>query len=255
MRKAYILSIFLAFIVSATPSKADPPDQQYKLIFEDNFTYFNSEKWNIDTSQRHGAVNSTRGIKVEDDKLAIAPFTEAGNHYTGIVNTSGKFEFNKGYVEVKAKLNDLAGTWSVFWLYSDLVALNSEDYLNNGLEIDIFEHRLFDMNGKNISGYANHTIHWNGYGSFHKVIGTDTGNIGLNDNNFHIFGLLWDDSGLKFYIDGQETWMVSINTNKKLFLIISTEVGHLDFWTQPPPDKFPENYKSVEIDYVKVWQK
>ena len=31
--------------------------------------------------------------------------------------------------------------------------------------------------------------------------------------------------------------------------------GFLDFWTMPPPEKFPDNYKSIDIDYIRVWQK
>lgn len=257
MKKLLLILLVLNLLSNISVSQPEnfvSQNPEYKLVFEDNFDYFDKNKWNIDTEERHSAINSRDAIKINDSKLEIRPFTIQKQHYSGVINTENKFEFNKGYIEIRAKFSDLPGTWSCFWLYKDSAGLDEANVLDNGLEIDIFEHRKYDCNNKDISGYLNHTIHWNGYGKYHKCAATDTGNLNLNDNNFHIISLLWDDEGYTFFVDGKQTWKIQEpKTKTKLFLVLSTEIGFLDFWTVPPPDKIESS--TITVDYIKVWQK
>lgn len=248
--KLTILTI-LCWIISC--GLLNNPSTQNRLVFEDNFDFFDKDKWTAEIGFRHEAFNTPHAIKVENGNLVIHPYTKNKQHFSGVLNTKDKFEFNKGYVEIRAKFSDLPGTWSCFWLYADSVGLNEDDLNKNGAEIDIFEHRAFDCNKKDIGGYLNHTIHWNGYDKYHKVLAADTGDLKINDNKFHIISLMWTENYLEFFVDGISTWKLDFpNFRARLFLVVSTEIGFLDYWTVPPPDII--NDPTLTVDYIRVYQ-
>lgn len=228
----------------------------YKLVLFEDFDGpdLNINLWNIETGKRHEAINCFDAIEQVDGLLKIRPFTRVGQHYSGIINSRNNFEFNKGYVEIRARFGPQAGCWGALWLYADNVGLDEENHKINGLEVDLIENRRFDFNGKDISNYANQGFHYNGYGRYHKCIGTDTGDVGLADGKFHIIGLLWTDEGFEFFVDGKKTWENSINTDARLFLVFSVELGYFDGWSSAPPAELSGN-PVIEIDWVKVYQR
>jgi beta-glucanase (GH16 family) len=227
----------------------------YKLVFNDEFNgkFLDNTKWNIENGIRYKAINSPQSIIVKDGFLHIHPFTRRGIHHTAIITTEDKFSFNKGYVEIRVKFGDVSGTWSDAWLWAESAGSDEAIPLNDGAEIDIWEHRKFDSNKKDISGYVNHVLHWNGYGKRHQCLATDTGDLKL-DKDFHVFGLLWDESGYTFSVDGRTTSkFTGPRTDKKLFLLLSTEIANIEFWTQPPPEYIDTD--TLIVDYVRIYQK
>lgn len=225
----------------------------WSLVFNDEFDIFDTRFWSVEENYRNSAQNTKEAVFVRDGKLIIKAFTKNDKYFTGIVTSKNKVEFNNGYIEISAKLNPIKGAWSAGWLYHDDVALNEQNYRNNGLEIDIWENRLFDSNKKNIGNYINQGFHYNGYENFHKCLGADTGDIGLNDEKFHTFSLIWDKKGFMFFVDGRMTYKcVTLNTKKNLFMIFSVEVGEVNGWTLPP-DKDIDT-EILSIDYIRYYR-
>lgn len=250
-----IFKLFLAcLLIFSTFCRADPPTN-YQLIFNDEFggNKLDENKWNYELEPRELAINCKESIKVENGFLKIHTFTKNGKYYTGIIDTKNKFEFNSGYVEIRAEFGDVNGTWSDCWLWRESAGIDEPNPLKNGLEIDIFEHRFTDSKNKNISGFVNHTIHWNGYGKSHKVTAIDTGDLKLN-KDFHVFGLIWDENGYTFLTDGRITAKFdNVKTDAKLFVILSTEIARLPFWVQAPDPII--NADTLTVDYVRIFKK
>jgi beta-glucanase (GH16 family) len=222
-----------------------------ELVWSDEFDgeTLNTEKWNIDTEQRHSGINCKEAIVVKDGFLRIKPFTKDGKHYTGMITTEGKFESVEGHWVIRAKFDDQPGTWSCAWLYTHMAGLDNEDIKKHGMEIDIFEHRFNDMFKNDISGIVNHTLHWNGYGKLHKCSAIDTV---IKKGEFNIFELKWTKTSYDFFVNGKPTWSSTNITTHPLFFIFSTEIGYLDFWTQPLLDKY--EHTTMTVDYVRYYK-
>lgn len=221
-----------------------------ELVWSDEFngSELDRSKWNYEEGKRHEAINTKEAIVVKDGCMTINTFTRNGQHYTGMITTEGLFDSAFGRWEIRAKFDDQPGTWSCAWLYSDSVALGLDDIDKGGMEIDIFEHRKFDMNNKDISSVVNHTLHWNGYAEKHQVRATHT----LINEGFNVYALEWTDKEYKFYVNDILTWTVGIVTKKPLHFIFSTEIGYLDFWTQPTLKEY--KHTTMTVDYIRYYR-
>ena len=241
-----IFLICLCLLTTRGISSEDSNQHQYRLVFEDNFEFFDDKKWEYEENFRHSAQNSREMVRVEDGKLIITTENKDQNYKTGIVKT--KFTGLRGYWEIRAKFGKInKGIWVAAWTY-----------FPHNYEIDLFENRSFDINDKNISGYITSSVHWNGYGPAHKSIGNDSGERNL-DKNYHIYGLEITDSEIIWYIDGKRYWKVyNLEVEKPLNLmnlIISVEMSSLlDGWTKDlPKNNFKEDV--IFVDWVKIYAK
>lgn len=230
---------------------------QYKLVFEDNFEFFDKSKWTTEIGFRVGAFNTPNAIKIKDGKLIIQPYTKNNRHFSSIVTTENKFEVGvNSYIEFRAKLKPVEGVWLNLWLWNKSAGLNEEFNGSQAMEIDLIESRKFDYNNKYIGDIVNSTIHYGGYNNYHKCLAIDTTNLGikLDDEQFHTFSLFWDQNGFQFMVDGKKTWKVNnLNTKAKMFLIISVEVGPTEDWVRNPADVLTE--ECLIVDFVKVYKK
>ncbi len=113
----------------------------------------------------------------------------------------------------------------------------------DGTEIDIFEKiNPFDNN-------IYHTLHWDGYGAYHRSANKYINFKGLNEG-FHTVGLWWKKENYIFYIDGIQTWKTNAGGVCKVpsYIKISDEVG-----------KWAGNISASElpdvwfVDYVRVY--
>jgi len=222
-----------------------------ELVWSDEFNgvSLNSTRWNVNTDKRHSAINSKEAVVVKNGMLQIKTFTRGEQHYSGLIDTAGKFEISGGRLLIRAKFNDQPGTWSCGWLYTHTAGEDNQDVNKHGMEVDVFEHRLFDMYRKDISDVVNHTLHWYGYGKYHKCAATDTT---IKKNEFNIFELRWTKDRYEFFVNGKQTWTASPVTTKPLFLILSTEVGFIDFWTQPLLKEY--NHTTLLVDYIRYYK-
>jgi hypothetical protein len=79
----------------------------------------------------------------------------------------------------------------------------------------------------------------------------------LDEKEYHRFGLLWDETGCTFYIDGEESGQIeTFITARPEFILISTEVRGYRFEDHRP---VPEAYEAVGdtflVDHVRVFDR
>ena len=157
-----------------------------------------------------------------------------------------KFMHKYGYWECRCKLQKKPGWWSAFWLQSPLIGstLNPEV---SGIENDIME--SFEV-GKTIP----HMNHYNGYGADHQYVEHgETMNLSLDE--YHTFGLMWDENGYTFYVDGKEDGHSSFPVSKtEQFILLTTEAYG---YRLPQKTATKEARESVGdefiVDYVRVF--
>lgn len=237
--KAIILSLLAALTCEAA-----------ELVWYDEFdgTTLNTEKWNpVFQSERHDAICTAEQVRVHNGNLWIRTETKNGKHYTGMIYS--KFESAYGYWEIRAKMNDVRGTWSDAWLYNWTVPWGNYDINKFGMEVDIFEHRAVDETGKDIHLVVNQNLHWNGYDVEHQCKATQSD---LKDDGFHVYGLKWTKTHYEFFIDGKLTWIADPVTSCPLFLVLSTEVKN-KFWAG---EIAPEGIHAdtLIVDYVRYYR-
>lgn len=159
-----------------------------------------------------------------------------------------KFTHAHGYYECRCRLQQKEGWWSAFWIQSPVIGA-SLDPADTGVEIDIME----SFHPGKING---HNVFTGGYGQDMKRIKVG-GMEGVSTDEFHTFGLLWDESGYTFFIDGKEDGKITdLITARPEFILISTEVrGYRKEDHQPIKEAFDAVGDTFLVDYVRVFEK
>lgn len=264
MKNTLILSSFLAIVFGF--SSTEDQSKDYKLVWSDEFNYsgeIDKSKWFMETeapqngSWYNGELQHYTDRKdnafVSDGTLKIVAKKErfhstgTDKNYTS-ARLNSKFHFTYGKVEVRAKLPRMQGTWPAIW------ALGS-DYQTNAWpkcgEIDIME-QLFE----------NHTMVQSAvhvaarYGDRTLVGKVDVSDV---TENFHVYGLEWDEEKLVFSVDGKPFLTYNPENRQKdfwpffrdQFLLLNVAVGgNLGGSVDP---NFTQD--QMEVDYVRVYQK
>ena len=153
-------------------------------------------------------------------------------HYVGSVRSHRAFTY--GYFEATIKFEGASGLHQAFWMMPQSAQISTQppNAFLNGAELDIVEHRAFDADGVDISLATSHGDHYAGYGP-NKVSNQRLIRNSLNDvDQFHRYGLLWDEDGYKFYIDDKYVgFTISDNeagtaiSGVEEFMILSNNVG------------------------------
>ena len=218
----------------------------WKLLWHDEFdgSQIDTTKWRVENAalikNRELQYYSPDEVFVKDGVLTLRTQKRImyGRRYTsGLVETKGKFSFQFGRVEVRAKLPKTQGIWPAHWMLPD-----------NGKwppEIDIME-ALGHEPGK-----VYFTHHW-GTREKHKweqkyFEGADF------SKDFHVFAIEWEADHITWFVDGQE-----VHTTRQripdvpFYIILNTAVG--GDWPGNPggSTEFPQTH---DIDYVRVYQR
>ena len=219
----------------------------YALRFWDDFSSVDPSKWYVANSKpgygQEWFLTSQVSASNSILKLTAEPWAGGyGAYKSGELESNGRFEFQYGYLECRAKMPQGQGLWPIWWLRT---VEHKNALLNySKQEIDIFENQ-----SQLVSTTGSH-IHWgnrdvNGFtGSFHTVQGVDY------SSDFHIYGLDWKPGVAKFYVDGVLAWeYASVNVPwERMSILLSLSVGG---YAGVPHGAFP---LSLEVDYVGVWQ-
>ncbi len=255
-----------------------PEGKTFRLVWWDEFDgdTLDTDKWDYRTSmmgKRHpawvekgvhldGKGNCVFTVLEEDGKPVSAQLQTGYNFMDAVVEKTtfeedhlqwniGKLKPNKytkkhGYFECRCKLQQKAGWWSAFWLQSPIIGA-SLDPAYTGAEVDIME--CFTP-GK----IAGHNVFTGGYGKDmkrHQIGGLDT----VDRNEYHTFGVLWDDSGYTFYVDGKEDGKITEDISHcPQFILISTEVNgyrHQDH--TPTKEAYDAIGDTFLVDHVRVF--
>ena len=153
-----------------------------------------------------------------------------------------------GYYECRCRLQQKLGWWTAFWIQSPIIGA-SLDPAVSGVEIDVMESfRPGKVNG--------HNVFTGGYGldsKRAKIGGMD----GVSTDEFHRFGVLWDETGYTFFVDGVEDGKITEHlTARPEFILISTEVRGYRFEDHKPiPEAYENQGDTFLVDYVRVFEK
>ena len=235
------------------------PPEGYKRVWADEFdgTSLDTNKWvHWLPGKRRDARNVPDAVSVSNGCATITSYTKAGQHFTGMISTEGKFEPIRGYWEARIRFDDSPGMWSAFWLQSPTMGRPIGETAKAGIEIDICEHRVLGKDGEQVAAKIQHTLHWDGYGSSHKSKGKLTPEMKL-DSDFHVYGFEWTESAYRFYVDGQLTWTVNeAISNAREFVILSSEIKDGD-WAGPVPTggygELTQSKTRLMVDYVRFY--
>ena len=118
---------------------------------------------------------------------------------------------------------------------------------DTGVEIDVME--CFKP-----GDVAGHNVFSGGYGL--DTVRAKVGGVkGLDREAFHRFGLLWDETGYTFYVDGVEDGHIDqYRTACPEFILISTEVkGYRHESHEPLPEALSAVGDTFLVDHVRVF--
>ncbi|MBR2089538.1 MAG: glycoside hydrolase family 16 protein [Fibrobacter sp.] len=151
-----------------------------------------------------------------------------------------KKKFKYGYFESKIKISAASGINNSFWLYQ----WSSTDSLN-AFEIDIAETQYPNIVRTNIHdrGMSSGKKH------SQKSKRYDSENANLYDD-FHIYGLEWNENQLNFYFDGK---LIRSEKNKICFQEAHLVLGSAVLKWAGENSAAIDN-TSMKIDYVRIWK-
>ena len=266
----FILTIFVILFTGCKffqksvikKKKESIPVEYTKLIWYDDFNspVLDSTKW---TKIPRGEADWNRHMsfdpdcyKIKDGKLYLMGIVNEDTindprpYLTGGIYTKGKFSFQYGKVEIRAKLNCAQGAWPAMWMLSERKKYGA--YPRNG-EIDILEHLNYD----DIIYHTTHSYYTLvlSHGSHPPHFGTTK----IDTSEFNTFGLEWYHDRLVFTVNGEETFVYprleGVNRlqwpyDQPFYLLIDQQLGG-NWVGGVNPDDLPV---SMIIDWVKVYR-
>ena len=258
-----------------------PEGREYRLVWQDEFdgTELDTSKWDYRLSMMgmrwpawtdkgvhlDGKGNAVFTLLSEDGKPVSSQLQTGYNFMDEPVQQTtfgadhlqwriGKLKENKfthryGYYECRCRLQQKEGWWSAFWIQSPIIGA-SLDPKQTGSEVDIME----SFRPGNVDP---HNVFTGGYGLDMQRI--HVGGLDLDEKEFHRFGVLWDETGYTFYIDGEEDGKIEeFLTVRPEFILISTEVrGYRKEHHSFEPEAL-EAYKAGDtflVDHIRVFEK
>lgn len=266
----------------------------YKLVWQDLFdaNELNLQRWNIEVNGDGGGNNElqyytdrTDNVRLGDDGkgngcliLTAKKEVYGGRQVTsGRITSKNKIAFKHGKVEAAIKLPKTAnGLWPAFWMMGN-------DYDQVGWprcgETDIMEfgNATGIQNGTQ-DRYFNGACHWgqswNNHPNYARAV---TYQYSLQDDEFHIYTLIWDEEKVAMYVDldkypdAEPYYIMTIpatnDTNspgyyfhKENFILFNLAVGgnFPGIWDINQITALNESnayQASMYVNYVKIYQK
>lgn len=253
------------------PGEEDEPSKQWKLVFTEDFNTFDNSVWTKETHEP-GWVNNELQEYIEEcvsvgkdgDKtvLVLTAKREGDKFYSGRVNSKGKKSFQYGKVESSIKLPKTAnGLWPAFWMMGD----NDKEWPACG-EIDIMEMgEKAGIANNTTETYINTAIHYGPNVEGHEqVFQAKTMEKSLQDGNYHVYSLEWNENELIVKVDDIliKTFNIGPDSgrfeyfNDKFYLLLNLAVGG-DFpgITDPAQITALKDGEKAQmfIDWVKIY--
>lgn len=156
-----------------------------------------------------------------------------------------KFTHKYGYYECRCRLQQKPGWRVAFWIQSPIIGA-SLDPAQTGSEIDVMESFTPGI-------VVPHNIFTGGYGLDTKRL--QVGGKPVDEKEFHRFGVLWDETGYTFYLDGVEDGRIDAYVSGcPEFILISGEPhGYRYKGNQPTEEAYSAIGDTFIVDYVRVF--
>lgn len=266
----------LPFLVdTATPITSKPKINgsttlnKWILDFSDEFNdlQIDTLKWNIENSVRYrGDINvysSADQLEEKNGNIYIeyckAPSISSKAYAVGRFNSKNKYSTAYGFFETRMHVVKPNGYQTAFWMMpnSGTSMTNAGPHdgtANDGAEIDIIE-------GNKLNTYSC-GLHWDGYDVDHK--GAGNGGVratNMHDTVYHVFGLEWTNTFLKYYFNGRVVWQTSdpkAIAHVPEFILFTGMCWGANTWVNGDVTKntFIQNggIDKAYIDYVRVYK-
>lgn len=190
----------------------------YHLVWQDLFDgeALDESAWNIEVNGNGGGNNESQYYRRENVSISKEPTSGrscltltarresfGGKSFTsGRINSMGKKYFTHGKVEAYICLPKTAnGLWPAYWMMGN-------DFSTVGWprcgEIDILE--MGNSQGIKTGTqetYFNGACHWGFYknGAYPNYAKSSNAPYSLQDGEFHLYTLIWDEKSIKMYLD------------------------------------------------------
>jgi beta-glucanase (GH16 family) len=272
VNKTNVIRPILALIIVSTLSNQGLAQSmpKWKLIWSDEFSKAglpDGKKWNYDVGG-HGWGNNEKQFYLEksmensfvkNGKLHIVALKkdfEQSAYTSAKLTTYQRLKLQYGKIEVRAKIPRGKGSWPAIWMLPDSYKTNEEKWPLCG-EIDIMEHVGKDPNVVHTS------LHSSLYNHIKRTQITFFDTLNNVFDEFHTYGIEWDEKGIKFIYDGQlyfetqkgQNGRVATNEgwpfDKPYYLILNLAVGG-NWGGEIDPNIFPNE---MQIDYVRIYKK
>ena len=260
------------------------PDGNWRLVWSDEFDcdQLDQSKWRFRHHlfhREHEAWVGEEGIEFDGKSNLIFKMVEKDGRYHSSQLQTGEnwydrpgnkdtwdvapfrpplFQHRYGYYEVRCKLQREELWWSAFWLQSPNIGTHPDPRIA-GVEVDVME-----------SFYPGtvipHFLHWGGYASDHRFATTmaehrwakRTDALSVAEDEFHRFGVLWEEDGYTFFIDGEQSGpkLTQAVSHTEQFILIGTECK--GYRPNVPGIYLDDRYANAKndrfiVDYVRVF--
>ncbi len=303
MRKSTIYRFFAAAALTMAPfvSGAVAPQvgsgetDGYKLVWQDLFDSdeLNPLRWEIEVNGDGGGnaelqyyTDRESNVRLgQDDKgngclilTAVRENYRGKNFTSGRVNTKNRIAFKHGKIEAAIRLPKTAnGLWPAFWMMgndydavgwprcgeTDIMEFGHQDGIKSG-----FQDRYF-----------NGACHWGQGWPNASYAKSTTRSYSLQDDEFHLYTLIWDEQSVAMYVDldripmqmpyfkmdipcnePENEWSPGNYFHKENFILFNLAVGgnfpgihNADGITALNAEN--GNQASMYVNYVKIYQK
>lgn len=265
--------------ISGNPAP-NGPTGDWHLVFSDEFNgnTLDLSKWimcnpsfatsclpyNEEQQKFNVAQTNNENVKVSGGNLHLVTTKDSsGQIWSGMVSTGPNkfnydqpnyqpFEYTYGYYEGRVKFPKGNGFWPSMWMLPD------QD--KNGPWPDSGEYDVVEIAG-NDPTKGHFTAHWgpNGSGDCGHPCTPQEETISDASADYHTYGFDWQPDGLTWYVDGKQVGNKITDPNAirnhPFYIIANFSVG--GSW--PPLNGAPDSSTvfpaSMDIDYLRVWQK
>jgi beta-glucanase (GH16 family) len=256
MRLVVCLQALLGVVCCANLASAQGPG--WDLVWSDEFdgTSLNTSNWialnREDSNNDELQFYHPNQVTVSNGNLELTAINvPLGNKLfqSGLITSNNLF--GPGRFEARVDLPTTQGMWPAFWLNA-----NHIDWPQGG-EIDILENRGSEPN------LVSSAYHWESCCGQHELVyheytATESGGQPVNfHNDFHTYAAEWDETIIRYYVDGNLHFTVTEDANLPIFetaknIIVNLAVGG-NFGGDPDGSTvFPQ---TMLVDYVRYWQR
>lgn len=294
-KKTTILLLVLEWLTLSPAAMAGEknPLKDYKLVWSDEFNgdTLNTNDWNIEINGNGNGNGELEYYTDHPANVTLGKDPQSGEHCliltarrekykgrdftSGRITTANKKVFTHGRVESRIKLPRTAnGLWPAFWLLGN-------NYYTIGWprcgEIDILEMGHADgiKNGEQDKLF-NGACHWGFWkdGSYPNHAKATANEKPLQDGEFHVFTLEWDEKHIKMYLDQDKNpkvkpyyeldikskdgeWAAGHYFNHDFFILFNLAVGGIFTGIENSDDITALNQGEAKmyVDWVRVYQK
>ena len=190
----------------------------------------------LSNSKTHVLENGVLSLRaVKDSFSTVSGGRQVFFPYrAGMISTEVGFSQRFGYAEVRAQMILSKGHHAAIWLLHDDNTYNTRREV---AEVDFVE---------NVNGEG--TLYFNHHGPGVEPITK----VQANPADWHVYGLLWEQDRMVWYLDGKEVRRSSRSMPREAYFIASLEIA--SSWPGDPDDttRWPAE---LNLDYVRFYQR